>query len=132
MTDIQVMICGAGPTGLTLALELAQRGVKAILIERHDQPLHLPKMERTNPRSMEIFRRLGLADRIRAAAYPADVPMDIFIVSSLAKPPLVQLEYPSVVRTRAAIAACTDGSLPREPYQLVSQYTLEQIGRAHV
>lgn len=127
MFDTEVLVAGAGPTGLTLALDLAQRGIKAILVERHDKPLYLPKMERTNPRSMEIYRRLGLADRIRAAAYPADVAMDIFIVTSLAEPPLLQLKYPSVNEAKAAIADCKDGSLPREPYQLVSQYTLEPL-----
>lgn len=127
MFDTDVLVCGAGPTGLTLAIDLAQRGIKACVLERHAQPLYLPKMERTNPRSMEIFRRLGLADSIRAAGYPADMPMDAFIVTSLAERPLVQLEYPSVARAKATIAACRDGSLPLEPYQLISQYTLEPL-----
>jgi 2-polyprenyl-6-methoxyphenol hydroxylase-like FAD-dependent oxidoreductase len=71
MNEIEVLVVGAGPTGLTLAIDLAHRGVRTLLVERHERPLALPKMERTNPRSMEIFRRLGVADRLRAAAYPA-------------------------------------------------------------
>ncbi len=125
--DTDVIITGAGPVGLTLALDLGQRGVRTTLLDSKTAPLHLPKMERSNPRTMEIFRRLGLADRIRAAAYPADVAMDCFIGTSLVEPPLVHLRYPSVNEARANIAACTDGTLPREPYQLVSQYTLEPI-----
>ena len=128
MLETEVIIVGAGPTGLTVALELARRGVSSVLLERHEQPLFLPKMERTNPRSMELFRRMGVADKIRAAGYPADVPMDAFIVSTLAEnDPLVHLEYPSVDAAKAEIAACRDGSLPREPYQLISQYTLEPL-----
>ena len=81
---------------------------------------------------MEIFRRLGIADEIRAAGYPADVPMDVCIVTSMAEPPLLHQKYPSVAETRARIAACHDGTMPREPYQLISQYTLEPILLARV
>jgi len=122
-----VLVVGAGPVGMTLALDLGQRGIRTILIDAKLEPLKLPKMERSNPRTMEIFRRLGIVDRIRAAAYPADIAMDCFIATSLIGPPLVHLRYPSVNEAKAAIAACADGSLPREPYQLVSQYTLEPI-----
>ena len=86
-----------------------------------------PKMERCNARSMEIYRRLGLAEKIRAAGLPADVPMDVFIVLSLVEPPLLHLPYPSVDEAKAEIAARNDGTLPLEPYQLISQYTLEPL-----
>jgi 2-polyprenyl-6-methoxyphenol hydroxylase-like FAD-dependent oxidoreductase len=128
MIETQVVIVGAGPTGLTLALDLGRRGIKAVLVERHEKPLFLPKMERTNPRTMEIFRRLGVADEVRAVGYPADVAMDTFILTSLAKnDPLVHLKYPSVQEAKVAIRACDDGSMPLEPYQLVSQYALEPL-----
>lgn len=125
--DTDVIITGAGPVGLTLALDLGKRGVRTALLDSKTEPLRLPKMERSNPRTMEIYRRLGVADKIRAAAYPADVAMDCFIATSLVEPPLVHLRYPSVNEARAKIAACMDGTSPREPYQLVSQYTLEPI-----
>jgi 2-polyprenyl-6-methoxyphenol hydroxylase-like FAD-dependent oxidoreductase len=128
----EIVIIGAGPIGLTLALDLGRRGIEVMLVDSKAELLRLPKMERSNPRTMEIFRRLGIADQIRAAGYPADVPMDVCIVTSLAEPPLLQQEYPSVAETRARTAACHDGSLPREPYQLISQYTLEPILLARV
>jgi 2-polyprenyl-6-methoxyphenol hydroxylase-like FAD-dependent oxidoreductase len=53
--------------------------------------------------------------------------MDVFIVLSLAEPPLYHLPYPSVEQYRARIGRCTDASQPLEPYQLVSQYTLEPL-----
>jgi 2-polyprenyl-6-methoxyphenol hydroxylase-like FAD-dependent oxidoreductase len=86
--DTQVIIVGAGPTGLTLAIDLALRGVRSTLIEQKEAPAFLPKMERCNARTMEIYRRMGLADRVRAAGLPAHCPMDIFVVFSLVEPPL--------------------------------------------
>jgi 2-polyprenyl-6-methoxyphenol hydroxylase-like FAD-dependent oxidoreductase len=72
-------VVGAGPVGLTLAIELGQRGVQCTLIEPH-----LPKMERCNARTMEIYRRLGIAGQIRKAGYRRDLPMDAFIVTRMA------------------------------------------------
>src|SRR5215831_4684329 len=127
MADTQVLVVGAGPTGLTLAVALGQKGVRCTLIEQKEGPQFLPKMERCNARTMEIYRRMGLADRIRAAGLPAHCPMDVFIVLSLVEPPLIHHPYPSVAAARAEIAARNDGTLPLEPYQLISQYTLEPL-----
>ena len=123
----QALIVGGGPVGLTLAIDLGRRGVRCTLIEQKEAPQFLPKMERCNARTMEIFRRMGIADKVRAAGLRGDIPMDVFIILSLAEPPLLHLPYPSVERARAEIRACSDGSLPLEPYQLISQYTLEPL-----
>jgi len=125
--DSQVLIVGGGPIGLTLAIDLGKRGVRAMLIEQKEAPQFLPKMERCNARTMEIFRRMGVAERVRAAGLPANVPMDVFIALSLTRPPLLRLPYPSVAEAREQIRTCKDGSLPLEPYQLISQYTLEPL-----
>ncbi|HZP71096.1 MAG TPA: FAD-dependent monooxygenase [Pseudolabrys sp.] len=125
--DTQVIIVGAGPVGLTLAIDLGRRGVRCILLEQKEAPQFLPKMERCNARTMEIYRRLGIAQKVRDAGFPREVPMDVFIVTSLVEPPLLHLPYPSVAKAQAEIAACTDGSMPLEPYQLISQYTLEPL-----
>src|SRR6266705_410565 len=125
--DTQVLIVGGGPVGLTLAIDLGRRGVRCTLIEQKEAPQFLPKMERCNARTMEIFRRMGIADKVRAAGLRDDIPMDVFIILSLAEPPLLHLPYPSVRRARAEIGACSDGSMPLEPYQLISQYTLEPL-----
>ena len=125
--ETQVIIVGAGPVGLTLAIDLGRRGIACVLVEQKAAPQFLPKMERCNARTMEIFRRLGLADRIRAAGMPEDVPMDIQIIRSMAQPPILRLPYPSVAKARALTRESRDGSLPLEPYQLISQYTLEPL-----
>jgi 2-polyprenyl-6-methoxyphenol hydroxylase-like FAD-dependent oxidoreductase len=127
MLDTHVIIVGAGPVGLTLAVDLGRRGIRCTLVEQKPQPEFLPKMERCNARTMELYRRIGLSDRIRAAGLRADVPMDVYVVLSMAEAPLLHLPYPSVEAARAQLASVHDGSQPAEPYQLISQYTLEPL-----
>jgi 2-polyprenyl-6-methoxyphenol hydroxylase-like FAD-dependent oxidoreductase len=127
MTDTDVLVVGAGPTGLTLAIDLGKRGVRTTLIEQKEKPAFLPKMERINARSMEIYRRLGLSRKIRAAGLRPDVPMDVYVMLALNEPPLLKLHYPSVEEAQKHVRATNDGSMPLEPYQLISQYTLEPL-----
>ncbi len=76
---------------------------------------------------MEFFRRFGISERVRNAGFPREIPMDVFVVTTLQDPPILQLEYPSVAKYEEHIRATNDGSVPREPYQLISQYTLEPV-----
>ena len=125
--DTQVLIVGAGPVGLTLAIDLGKRGIRCTLIEKNDAPLGYPKMERCNPRTMEIFRRLGIAEKVRAAGYPPDWPLDVYFVFDLMRPPVMKMPYPSVAEAKATRDRTNDGSMPLEPYQIISQYTLEPL-----
>ena len=125
-----VLVVGAGPVGLTLAVDLGQRGVRCTIVEQKPAPEFLPKMERCNARTMEIFRRMGLAEKIRAAGLDRHVPMDVYVALAMNEPPLLRLKYPSVAEAAEAIAATNDGSMPLEPYQLISQYTLEPLLKA--
>lgn len=127
MADTEVLVVGAGPVGLTLAVDLGMKGIKCTLIEQKEAPQFLPKMERCNARTMEIYRRMGLAEKIRAAGLDRHVPMDVYVVLAMNEPPLLRLPYPSVAEAGAEINACNDGSMPLEPYQLISQYTLEPL-----
>jgi 2-polyprenyl-6-methoxyphenol hydroxylase-like FAD-dependent oxidoreductase len=125
-----VLIAGGGPVGLTLAIELGQLGIRCELVDKRPRPGRLPKMERCNARTMEHFRRMGIADRVRAAGFPAGVPMDVFICAGdLTRPPLVHHAYASVRELKEAGRQVNDGSMPLEPYQLISQYTLEPLLR---
>jgi 2-polyprenyl-6-methoxyphenol hydroxylase-like FAD-dependent oxidoreductase len=125
--EYDVIVVSAGPVGLTLAIDLGRRVIRCLLLERRATTAPWPKMDRSNARTMELYRRIGIADRVRALGYPPDIPMDVFIVTRLCDPPLAILPYPSVAEARAQIGACRDGSLPLEPYQLVSQNDLEPL-----
>jgi len=52
--DYDVIIAGAGPVGLTLAIDLGRRGVKCLIIERNQTTAPWPKMDRSNARTMEF------------------------------------------------------------------------------
>ena len=127
MCEHPVLIVGGGPVGLTLAIDLGQQGIECLLIDKRPEPSFLPKMERCHSRSMEHFRRLGIADAVRKVGYPEDLPLDAFLVRSLAEPAIAQLRVPSVVEARKQSEQANDGRFPAEPYQIVSQYALEPL-----
>ena len=127
MPAYDVIVAGAGPVGLTLAIDLGRRGVRCLLIERSPTTLPYPKMDRSNARTMEFYRRIGIADRVRALGYPADNPMDVFLTTRLSDPPIAVLKYPSVAERRKQIAESPNGAFLLEPYQLVAQNKLEPL-----
>src|SRR5438093_4639898 len=72
-TETFVLIAGGGPVGLTAAIELASRGVPAVLVTENLETTKHPKCNNTNARSMEHFRRLGIAHALRSQGMPADI-----------------------------------------------------------
>ncbi|MEO7387669.1 MAG: FAD-dependent monooxygenase [Gammaproteobacteria bacterium] len=63
--DTDVLIVGAGPTGLMLANQLARRGVRAIIVDRHAGPSKHTRALGVQARTMEIYSQLGIVDRAR-------------------------------------------------------------------
>src|SRR5215471_7790099 len=114
---------------MTLARTLASFGVRSLLVERNHSTTRHPKMDITNGRSMELFRRLGLADKLRAVAVPEDNNFDVSWITSLTGRELHRFRYPSVVEKRVEIRARNDGSQPREPAMRVSQVMIEPVLR---
>jgi 2-polyprenyl-6-methoxyphenol hydroxylase-like FAD-dependent oxidoreductase len=64
--DTDVLIVGAGPTGLMLANQLARRGVRAIIIDRHSGPAQQTRAMAVQARTLEIYSKLGIAERALA------------------------------------------------------------------
>ncbi|GAA2031482.1 FAD-dependent monooxygenase [Agromyces tropicus] len=61
-----VLVVGAGPSGLMAAVVLARRGVDAIIVDAKEGPTHESRALLVQARSMEIYDQLGLADRVLA------------------------------------------------------------------
>lgn len=71
-TQAEVLIVGAGPSGMIGALCLAQAGVRSVIIERHSGPSTHPKAHEINARTLEILKGLGVSiERLIAAASPS-------------------------------------------------------------
>jgi len=81
---------------VTLAMDLGWRGVPSLLFEERvsAEPPN-PKCNTTNARSMEHFRRLGCADRLRAAGLPADHPTHVVYVTRVNGHLLGRLNLPA-------------------------------------
>lgn len=122
----RVVIAGAGPVGLALALDLSGRGVPSLLVDPGEERRGAPRAKLTNVRSMEHMRRWGLADRLREAApLPRTYSNDILFVTRLtghlltrftdvfASTPVRRDEFP-------------------EPAQQVPQYVVEEVLSAAV
>ncbi|MFE3150080.1 FAD-dependent monooxygenase [Streptomyces sp. NPDC059218] len=70
-SKVSVLLVGGGPVGLTMSALLSGHGVDHLLVEARPRTSGHPKARGVSARSMEIFRRTGLEDRIREAGLPA-------------------------------------------------------------
>jgi 2-polyprenyl-6-methoxyphenol hydroxylase-like FAD-dependent oxidoreductase len=76
--DADVLIVGAGPVGLSMAMDLSARGAKVLVAEirAYKQPPEV-KCNHIAARTMERFRKLGVAQKLRNAGLPEDFPNDV-------------------------------------------------------
>ena len=112
MVETEVCIAGAGPVGLTLAMELASRGIAVTVMEqRTEQEISSPKSNHVSARSMEIYRRLGVADKIRAQGLPDDYPNDGVYATRWTGFELTRFRMPCR-RERFKDSGYDDGNLP--------------------
>ena len=120
-----VCVVGAGPNGLTLAIELARRGHSVVVLEsRLPGEFSSPKSNHISARAMEIFRRMGAADLIRAQGLPDDFPNDGVYATRFTGRELTRFRMPAR-RDRFDDAGYDDGNLPsRERAARVSQLYL--------
>src|SRR5450432_3698102 len=132
MTEPDVLIVGAGPVGLTLAIDLAWRGIDVTVVEMRGRAAAPdPKCNHVAARTMEIFRRLGLSDKVRNAGLPADYPHDIAYRTAFTGPELARIPIPCR-RDRFTTTDGPDGNWPTpEPPHRINQIFLEPILFAH-
>ena len=129
----RVLIVGGGPVGLTLAMDLAWRGIDVVVVER--RPSNDPpnvKCGQIGARSMEIFRRLGVADKLRGIGLPADYPNDIVSATSVTGIELSRVLIPArgVRGTPAAAGPDTSWPTPEHTHRC-NQKFFEPVLIAH-
>jgi len=128
LSECDVLIVGAGPVGLTLAIDLAWRGINVTVAETRARAAPPePKCNHVAARTMETFRRLGLAGKVRDAGLPADYPHDISYRTSFTGPELTRIRIPCR-RDRFTMTDGPDCNWPTpEPPHRINQIFLEPI-----
>ena len=130
---ISVLVVGAGPVGMTMALCLAHRGIACTLVEmRSADALPDVKCNHIAARSMELFRTLGVAQDLRAGGLPDDYPHDVSYRTSTTGTEIARIHIPGR-NTRLTDHTGPDGWWPTpEPPHRINQRFIEPILAAHV
>jgi 2-polyprenyl-6-methoxyphenol hydroxylase-like FAD-dependent oxidoreductase len=128
--DARVIVIGAGPCGLTVAIELGRRGIRTIVLEEKTSPARFPQANATQARTMEHYRRLGLAERIRSQGLPPDYPTDIAYFTRFTKYELARFSLPAARQARDLIKTLSGSWSAAELPHRCSQMFVERILRA--
>jgi len=126
-----VLISGGGPVGLVLAIELAWRGVRSILVNTEPTTAVHPQGNTHNARTMEHYRRLGIADRVRAVGLPQDLTTDVIYLTRFTGYEFARIPMPSSTEKKRRIAECDMSFLTPEPIHRSSQFYVEPELFAH-
>ena len=128
--DCAVIVIGGGPCGLMLAIELGRRGVPVILLEDKTSPARFPAANATQARTMEHYRRLGFAEKVRGQGLPADYPTDIAYFTRFTRHELARFSLPSARAAREIVRTLTGSWSAAELPHRVSQMFVEDVLRA--
>jgi 2-polyprenyl-6-methoxyphenol hydroxylase-like FAD-dependent oxidoreductase len=130
-SSVPVLIAGGGPCGLMLANELGRRGIGALLVDEKPSTAFNPQANATQARTMEHFRRLGLAEEIRSLGLPPEFPTDIAYFTRFARHELARFALPSSRDARTKVTGLTGSWSAAELPHRVSQKFVEAVLRRH-
>ena len=120
-----VLVIGAGPVGLSLAIELGHRGITCLVVERNNRVGYSPRAKTTNVRTREHLRRWGIADALRQASpIPPDYGANVVFATRMNGHKLARFENAMHARRERNEFFSEEG-------QWVPQYTLEEVLRRH-
>lgn len=130
--DFDVLVVGGGPVGLSLATDLAQRGVQVVIAEIREfaEPPNV-KCNHVSARSMEQFRRLGVAATLRNAGLPEDYPNDVVFRTSVTGIELTRIPIPCRKDRYTETQGPDTGWATPEPPHRINQIFLEPLLLQH-
>ena len=125
--QVPVAIIGGGPVGMMLAMNLDALGVRSVIVNTEPRTRWHPKGGTQNARTMEHYRRLGLARQIRQLGMPQDHPTDVGYFTRLSALEIARLPMPSETEKMRIVAnaAATDQEV--EPILRVNQMYVEHL-----
>lgn len=127
--DCAVVIIGAGPCGLVLAIELGRRSIPTVVLEEKVRPSRFPSANATQARTMEHYRRLGFAEKVRTKGLPPDYPTDIAYFTRFTKHELARINLPSARQASEIVRTLTGSWSAAELPHRVSQIFVEDVLR---
>jgi 2-polyprenyl-6-methoxyphenol hydroxylase-like FAD-dependent oxidoreductase len=93
---VPVLIAGAGPVGVSLAIELAYRNIRCLVVEQTDGSVDFPTTNLANTRTSEHLRRWGIAGRMRfESGYPTDYPRNYLFVTRMTGYEIARFDHPA-------------------------------------
>ena len=130
--EADVFIVGAGPVGLTLAMDLQSRGLTVAIAEtrRYAEPPNV-KCNHVAARTMERFRKLGVAHKLRAAGLPEEYPNDVVFRTSVCGIELTRIPIPNRAERYTSHEGPDTWWPTPEPPHRINQIYLEPILLEH-
>lgn len=124
--DTDVLIVGAGPAGLAASALLAEYGVNAITVTKYPATANSPRAHITNQRTMEVFRDLGIEDRVKAVATPNELMGNNVWATSFAGEEIARLKtWGSGIERRCDYAAASPSEMCNIPQHILEPVILE-------